>query len=304
MTFKDKMDLAHELRSTDTLEMELPDGYEAYPEKTNRKEQWIETSAGETRIYVIRPKELQGESPLYINIHGGGFVRPHLNRDILFTSKIACETGCTAIDVDYKLAPEYPYPAAFYECYDVVKWAFEHAKELQIDPSRVIVGGHSSGGNLTAALALKANETGEFRILLQILDYPPMDLYTDPMDKERDGIMVIPPERARAFNALYVDDRRKAMEPFASPVFATAEQLKGLPDALVITAGEDSLKLEAERYAASMIAAGVKVTAKRFVSSRHGFMAHCLDEYEEGHQLYIDAIKQACQMSAKDSKAL
>lgn len=294
MTFEEKVELAKGLRGKSVIELEIPEEFGRYREETECRERWIDTSAGETRIWVIGKKGRGDKVPLYINIHGGGFVRPHMERDLIFTSRIVCETGCLGIDVDYKLAPEYPYPAAFQECYDVVKWAFEHAQELNIDRDRVIVGGHSSGGNLTAAVALKANETGDFRIRLQILDYPPLDLYTDPADKERDGKLVISPERARAYNALYVDDSGRAKEPYASPVFADAEMMRGLPEALVITAGEDSLKDEGERYALKLAAAGVKVTVQRFLGCRHGFMTHCTEEYEAGHRLYIDTIKQVC----------
>lgn len=292
MTFEEKIKLAEQLRSSSVLEAELPETFEQYQNETTCEEHFVNTREGDTRIYIIKKKDKSENCPLYINIHGGGFVRPHMDRDILFCSRISYEADCVTIDVDYKLAPEYPYPIAFNECYDIVKWAFENAEYLGIDPSKVVVGGHSAGGNLTAAIALKANETKDFTMRLQILDYPPMDLYTDPMEKEGADASLIPPERARAFNALYAGDPDIAKAPYVSPVFATADMMKGLPEALVITAGKDNLRFEAEQYASKLIAAGVKVTAKRYLDCRHGFMTHCVDDYMEGQKLYIETMKQ------------
>lgn len=292
MTYEEKLKLAEAVRSTNSVEPFTPDFYPVYREKVDVKETYIPTSEGDAHVYFIREKDQTGTVPLYINIHGGGFVRYHFPRDIFFCSRMACETGCMVIDVDYKLAPEYPYPTAVNECYDLVKWAIEHAEELNIDPSRVAVGGHSSGATITAALALKANQTKEFQIRMQILDYPPMDVYTDPADKKVSGDVIISAERARAFNALYVEPER-ANEPYASPVFATKEMLAGLPETLVITAGKDMLRFEAMQYVKMLREAGVAVTAQEFTKSNHGFTVNCLEEYEEAHQLYIEMLRKA-----------
>lgn len=295
MTQEEKIELAGKIREGMVVDPVVPDGFETYRKSVNQEERWIETETGRSHIYILREKERTGVLPLYINIHGGGFVRPHMERDLLFSSRMTCETGCLTIDVDYRLAPEYPYPASVEECYAVVKWAFQNAEELGIDPKRIVVGGHSSGGTLTAALTLKANQTKEFAVRLQILDYPAMDMYTDPLDKQQDT--VIDPDRARAYNALYVENHEQAKEPYASPIFATGEMLQGLPETVVITAGNDTLRFEGEQYAARLAAAGVRVTVQRFLDSRHGFMTHCRDRYEDGHQLYIESMRRAFKLN-------
>lgn len=294
MTQEEKLKLAEAVRSSNSVEPFTPDVYLECREKVDVQETWIPTSGGDAHVYFIRQKDQTGTLPLYINIHGGGFVRYHFPRDIFFSSRMACETGCMVIDVDYKLAPEYPYPTAVNECYDIVKWAMEHAEELNIDPARVAVGGHSSGATITAALALKANQTKEFQIRMQILDYPPMDVYTDPAKKRVPGDVIISAERARAYNALYVEPER-ANEPYASPVFATKEMLVGLPETLVITAGKDMLRFEAKQYVEMLREAGVEVTTQEFAQSNHGFTVNCLDEYEGAQQLYIEMLKKAFQ---------
>lgn len=292
MTQEEKLQLAEKVRSSSKVEPYTPVWYQDYRERVEVQETYIPTSEGDSHVYFIRQKGQNERLPLYINIHGGGFVRYHYPRDIFFCSRMVCETNCMAIDVDYKLAPEYPYPTAFHECYDVVKWAADHAEELNIDPDRIVVGGHSSGATLTAALVLKANETKEFHIRMQLLDYPPMDVYTDPADKMVGGDAVISVERARAFNALYVDPER-ANEPYASPVFADKEMMTGLPETLVITAGKDMLRFEGKQYAEKLREAGVNVTVQEFANSNHGFTVNCADEYEEAQELYIAMLKRA-----------
>lgn len=299
MTREEKLKLAEKIRQGMVVEPVVPDGFEQYLERVECCEKWIPVSAGTSHIYILREKGKDQILPLYVNIHGGGFVRPHLDRDRLFASRITCETGCVTIDIDYRLAPEYPYPAAVYECYDVVKWAIAHAEELQIDPDRVVVGGHSSGGTLTAALALKANMTQEFQLKMQILDYPPMDMYTDPEVKQWQKDIVINPERARAYNALYVENHEQAREPLASPLFASQDMLRGLPETLIITAGEDSLRFEAEQYGQNLADAGVAVTVHRFEGCRHGFITHCQERYQEGHELYISMMRKAFESAEK-----
>ena len=187
MTYEEKLQLAAEIRKGMVVDPVIPDGLETYLERVERREAWILTSQGDSHVYILKEKGRKGILPLYVNIHGGGFVRPHMDRDILFASRITCEAKCVTLDLDYRLAPEYPYPAAINECYEIVQWAVRHAEELGIDPERVAVGGHSSGGTLAAALAIKANQTKEFRLCLQILDYPAMDMYTDPARKQTDG---------------------------------------------------------------------------------------------------------------------
>lgn len=189
------------------------------------------------------------------------------------------------------MAPEHPFPAGFNECYDVVKWAYEHAEELQIDKENVVIGGHSAGGNFAATIALMANQSKEFTVKAQIMDYAILDIATDPADKVTETD-VISAERARNFNQLYLENEKDAFNPFVSPVLATPEMLAGLPPALIITAGQECLCFEAERYAMMLVEAGVRVTVKRFLNSAHGFTINCNAEFEEADELMIVTLIQ------------
>jgi acetyl esterase len=191
--------------------------------------------------------------------------------------------------VDYSLAPENPFPTAVHEAYDVVKYAFDHAEELDIDPARVILMGHSAGGNLAATVCMRAGETGAFKPAGLIAEFFPTDLYTDPAEKTRvEGDM--PAEVAKTYNAFYCAGEL-AKDPYASPAFASEEQLKAFPDTLIMTGGRDSLCFEAEEFALRLSRAGVTVTSRRFVNSLHGFTINRTDEWEDGLKLIENFIE-------------
>ncbi|MCD8220840.1 MAG: alpha/beta hydrolase [Clostridiales bacterium] len=245
-------------------------------------------------VYVFTAKNRTANCPVHINIHGGGFVRPHVERDEIYSAKVADAIRGIVVDVDYKLAPEYPYPTAFCEAYEVGRWTFSKCKEWDADETRVSMGGHSAGANLTAAVALKANQTKDFALCLQVLDYGAFDMVTDPADKKEALTNMIPIERGRMFTEAYTDgDLSLASEVYCSPLMASDEMLKGLPEALVIAAGLDNFRFEDADYAARMGLAGVKVTFKCFTGSKHGFIVHCTEEWEAGQEMVIDAIRKA-----------
>ena len=290
LTYEDKLKLA-EMARVRVGHRELPEAHEANLEKVDIKECDAETRHGKTHYYHITNKDQKTGAPLVISIHGGGFCKGYVKADSVFSAMIAAQTGAVVLDVDYKLAPEYAFPIAIEEVYDVAKWAYENADELGIDKSRIIIGGNSSGANIAAAVAMEAAKTKEFEIRLQFLDYPPMDLYTDPADKPEAFKSYVPFEQARAYNSLYTETEEETKNPYVSMVFASKDMLIGLPEALVITGDLDSLHNETEKYAFMMMEAGVKVTIKKFLNSNHGFIVHCIgDEWPQAHKLIVDTI--------------
>lgn len=219
---------------------------------------------------------------------------PHVLRDEIYSAKVADAIQGIVVDVDYSLAPEYPYPRAFNETYEVCRWVFSMLDHWDADGKRVSMGGHSAGANLTAAVCLKANQTKEFQFCLQVLDYGAFDMVTDPADKPEAATNMIPVERGRMFSLAYTDGNLENLkDPYCSPLLATDEMLKGLPEALITSAGHDNFRFEDADYAKRLVLAGVKVTQKCFLNSYHGFIVHCTDEWEEGQQLVIDTIRQA-----------
>ncbi|MDL2229437.1 alpha/beta hydrolase [Treponema sp. OttesenSCG-928-L16] len=291
---EEKTKMAEHLRGTNVAQEHITEDYRKNLGLAEREERDISTEEGPSRCYIFTAKNRVPKCPVHINIHGGGFVRPHLLRDEIYSAKIAHAIEGIVVDVDYRLAPEFPFPAAFNECYGICKWVFAQAGVWDADEKRISLGGHSAGGNLTAAVALKANKTGEFRLCLQVIDYAAIDMLTDPADKPEADINMIPAERGRMFFRAYTGgDMETAHSPYCSPSEASDEMLKGLPEALVISAGRDNFRFEDEAYAARLIAGGVTVTAKRFLNSDHGFITHCTGEWEEAQQLIIRAIRQA-----------
>ncbi len=232
-------------------------------------EQVLETSAGDTRILVYKPKP-EGEAilPVFVNIHGGGFIQGGAEDDDVWCRKIVEAVGCAVVNIEYHLAPECKFPIALEECYDVVKWVHAHAGERGFDPSRIAVGGHSAGGNLAAGLCLLARERQDFFIAYQVLNYPPLDFSMDPFDKPTRDPLLTP--RAQAFfTSCYLNELEDAQNPLASPLLA--ETFEGLPAALIISAEYDPLCAENELYGKKLSVAGVDVTYRMFAGCMHAF---------------------------------
>jgi acetyl esterase len=257
------------------------------------EEKMISTRDGETHIFLYRPLKEQPLLPIFVNIHGGGFVKGHREQDIVFSKNICSHMNCIVIDIDYATAPEKKYPYALHQCYDIVKWAWQNSDDLGIDRSKIVIGGHSAGGNLTVAIAIMAKQTKEFQIRMQIIDYPSLDLYTPPEQKRNaHKNPSLNPEKVKLYNDLYIENDQR-LEPTASPYFAPDDMLEGLPEALILTAGEDLLGEEAEKYAFRLLTAGVPVTARRFLKSNHGFIVRRKDEFKEAEQMIFDALGRA-----------
>ncbi|ANF94970.1 alpha/beta hydrolase [Paenibacillus bovis] len=258
-----------------------------------RSEITIPTSYGEARTHVYVPLDARESAPVFINLHGGGFVMGTPEMDDPWCAYVADLSGCIVFNVDYVLAPEHKFPSTVYQCYEVAQWVKNHASEWGGDGSRLAIGGHSAGGNLSAAVCLlNQQKGGELPIAYQILDYPPLDLDTDPANKP-DFEEAIPVDIARMFNAMYFENMQDARNPLASPVLASSSELVGLPPALVITAGRDSLAAEAVQYAQMLQKAGVPVVHREYPGEAHGFTHNGTSaNAEEAWQLMAEQLKQ------------
>lgn len=295
LTYDEKIKLAAKLRETNFIEPVFSDEYLAYQELVDIEDTSVATSEGMTHVYIHRAKERTEDCPIFINIHGGGFVRPHMPCNRYFCAKTAALIGGIVIDIDYKLAPEYPYPAAFNECSDITEWAFQNAEKLGGTVEKIAIGGHSAGASLTLAVVMKRNFLRKQLPKLQVLDFGAFDLVSDPAEKNGASTNVISAERARAFNLLYTDNDPKILfSPYCSPVYCPDEEFTGFPDTLIITADHDSLKDEAESIGRRIAEQGTAVTMQRFKNSNHGFTVHCTGEWKAAQKLIIDSIKQAC----------
>lgn len=259
---------------------------EAYPARV--EELVVPTTQGDARVYVLSDGSSASDRPLVVNFHGGGFISGHNDRDILFCSRLVNKFGALVLDVDYKLAPAHPYPTAALECWDVVQWVWENRAALGYDPEKVILTGHSSGGNLVAGLCMRLGQSGLFTPCCALIDYAPLDLVTDPARKKA-SICDMPAGQAQKYNAKYIEPA-KAAEPYASPLYAPDELLEKFPPTLVITAGEDRLCEEGEEFALKLARAGVSVTLRRFTESIHGFVLNRMCEWKQGTELILSFI--------------
>ncbi len=219
---------------------------------------------------VITP---EGEPPgggrwaVLIWIHGGGWVIGQASECTVSASRLAVRARCIVVNVDYRLAPEHPFPAALDDCVAVTRWVLEHAGELGGNPARVAVGGDSAGGNLSAVVA---NEVPG--LVFQLLVYPVTDLTMSMRSYEEnaDGYLLT---RAGMewFITHYLCGGGDPKDPRVSPYYADDAVISAAPPALVITAELDPLRDEGEAYAARLEAAGVATTQTRYDGQIHAF---------------------------------
>jgi acetyl esterase len=228
--------------------------------------------ASPLRVRHYAPRAAGGRArALLVYLHGGGFVIGDLD-----THDEACRLLCLHADthvlgVDYRLAPEHPFPAALEDALAALRWAQAHAHSLGADGSRVALGGDSAGGNLTAVATQLAAREGS-PPASQLLIYPATDAVTPRASRELFGAgFFLTRADCDAFFAHYTGATGVGKDdPLVSPL--RAPDLTGLPPALVVTAGFDVLRDEGEEYAATLRAAGATVRTLRFPALAHGFV--------------------------------
>jgi acetyl esterase len=232
----------------------------------------LEVAGLPARLYV--PRALVGRDggtgdPTLVFFHGGGWIYGDLDSHDAVCRVLAERAGVRVVAVDYRLAPEAPFPAAYDDCWAAFRWIVEHADEVGADPSRLAVGGDSAGGCLAATTAIEAARAG-LPLAFQLLVYPATDM-TRSHPSHR--IFAAGFYLSEAFMDLaaqsYLPHEPDRKDPRASPLFA--ELPAGLAPAYVCTAGFDPLRDEGEAYAARLREAGVEVEAQRFGSLIHSF---------------------------------
>lgn len=202
--------------------------------------------------------------------YGGGWSLGTLDTCDGVCRMLTNAAGCVTVAAGYRLAPEHKFPAAVEDCHAGAQWAAAHATELGADPARLAVGGDSSGGNLAAAVALRARDLGGPAITHQLLVYPNTDYQAGtPSMREIADEHFFNPASVRWYWGMYLASPEDGANPLASPL--RADDLSGLPPATVITAEYDPLRDEAELYAGRLQAAGVPAEIIRYDGMMHGF---------------------------------
>jgi acetyl esterase len=226
--------------------------------------------APDVPVRIYTPKGRREAGPAYVSFHGGAFVLGDLEEERARCLLTAAEGGAVAVDVDYRLAPEHPFPAGVEDCYAALRWVVENAEALKIDADRIAIGGSSAGGNLTAAVALMARDRGGPAVALQMLFYPVIDDRCEtPSMKDGAGLYMWDLPSSLAMWDQYIGTERCEVSPYAAP--ARAEDLSGLPPAYIMTCEHDPLRDEAIIYAMRLMAAGVPVELHNFPGTVHGF---------------------------------
>lgn len=223
-------------------------------------------------VRLYRPSGRSDPLPALLWIHAGGWVLGDLELEDLTAAQLAKDVQCTVAAVDYRLAPEHPYPAALHDCHAALRWLRSRGDELGIDAARVAVGGASAGGNLAAGLSLMTRDRGEPQPVFQMLIYPALD------DSNVEQASATLPDtlfwtRANALEAWSAYLGRKpgsaGVEAYAAPLRAT--DLAGLPPAYIAVGDIDLFVDENVEYARRLIAAGVPTELHVYPGAYHAF---------------------------------
>ncbi len=241
------------------------DGSPAIPVRVYRR-----FGTGFGRSHTRRPRP-----PAIVYYHGGGWVLGDLDSHDAVCRLVAAVSGCIVVAVDYRLAPEHPFPAAVEDAFAAYRWVHAHADELGSEPGQVAVMGDSAGGNLAAVVSLetRGNQAPDVGPpIAQALLYPVTDARyaTGSFSSMAEGFYLTR-ELMEFFRACYLPEGADPASPRVSPLLA--EDLRGLPPALVVTAGFDPLRDEGASYAEALAAAGVETEYRCYDDQVHGFIS-------------------------------
>jgi acetyl esterase len=236
------------------------------------EEKTITQGGLEVRLTIVRPAGATGVLPGFLFIHGGGWILGDFPTHERFVRDVVADSGFTAVFVNYTRSPEAHYPTAINEIYAAATWVAAHGEEIKVDSTRLAVVGNSVGGNMTAAVALKALHEGGPDFKCQVMLWPVTDAHfdTDSYQEYDSGYFLTRP-MMRWFWDAYAPDVEQRREIYASPLQATTEQLTRLPPALIQVAGNDVLRDEGLAYARKLDAAGVDVTVVRYENLIHDY---------------------------------
>lgn len=263
-------------------------------EINNVSDRNIPVSGGEIAVRIYRHLE-DKQQPCLVYYHGGGWVIGDLETHDSVCRQLARQTDYTIVSVDYRLAPEHPFPVPLNDCYEALVWVQANATDLGIDIDRIAVGGDSAGGNLSTCVCLKAIEESGPALMHQLLIYPVTDtnFETSSYKENRDGYMLTLDSMKWFWDHYLPTDKNALNDPLAVPM--RASDLSKLPPATVITAEFDPLRDEGEAYGKKMNDAGVLTKSQRFDGMIHGFfgMTHILEGSREAMRFAVSELKLA-----------
>jgi acetyl esterase len=245
---------------------------------------------GRIPVRFYRPLGTGNEEvlPALMYFHGGGWTIGDLDTHDVLCRELANGARCAVFSVEYRKGPEAPFPAALDDCFNATNFVSKNSKSLSVDPARIAVGGDSAGGNLAAVVAILARDAGSPPVAFQLLIYPATDQRGGQASHARNGEgYLLTRAIMDVFRDNYLPDPKLWTDWRASPLLAPS--LRGLPPALVLTAGYDPLVDEGREYAERLRAEGVETRYVEYPDMIHGFivMGGVLDRANE-------AVKQCC----------
>ena len=217
------------------------------------------------KLYIVRPEKAKGKLPVFIFIHGGGWVLGDYQTHKRLVRDLVIESGYACVFIEYSRSPEAKYPIALNECYAATKWVAEHGDEINVDGKRLAIVGNSAGGNMTIGTCLKAKSNKGPDIKCQILLWPYSDAGINTESFKKYG-----EERFLTKSLMiwmrdnYLSNKAQYDDIYVSPVRAATNQLKGLPPTLIEVAENDILRDAGEELGRKLDEAGVDVTTVRF----------------------------------------
>lgn len=255
---------------------------------------------GNVPVRIYRTSQ-DSNAPVIVFFHGGGHIFGSIESYDTSARFLALAARCTLVSVEYRLAPEHPFPAAVDDCYRASLWLAENAKKLGIDPARIALCGDSAGGNLAAVIALMARDSGAIPVSAQVLIYPVIDYRggTGSFDRYRKGYGVLESDTVAWMKDCYLPKPAMRDDWRACPRNAASHE--GLPPALVIAAQCDVLRDEVRDYAEQLRKADVKVEYCEFEGMTHRFFSYLgmVDDAERANRLVASFLKDIWEPSSK-----
>jgi acetyl esterase len=224
------------------------------------------------KLYIVKPEKAQGKLPVILFLHGGVWIAGNFENHKRFVRDLVVGSGAAAVFVEYTPIPDAIYPTQIEENYAAAKWVAAHGADIGVDGSRMAVAGNSVGGDMAAVLAMMAKDRGGPKISFQLLFWPATDANFETESYRAFETGRFLPRAFMEFGwNIYAPDAKTRKERYAAPLQATIEQLRGLPPALIQTAGNDVLRDEGEAYGRKLDEAGVDVVSTRYTSQIHDF---------------------------------
>ncbi len=277
-------------RAEKRLPQETLDTFRTLDDVTSVEEIYVKTVFGNTHVFLVRESDQsEGQRPVVVNVHGGGWTAAHGERDLFFCRRLARRLHALIVDVDYVLAPEYPYPAALEEIEALFNALPEQLEQWGGDKDNVVLCGQSAGGNLLGAVMQRKRFIPEFAPKAQVLCYLPTDNYNDHFHGEELDARGMTTEYYGFFYNRVFEERKNSD---VSILFASDEDLRELPPTDILTCRMDNLMEEGEAYAKKLTEAGIPTTLRRFEKSRHGFLVNLMDEWQDGEDYVVSLIEK------------